>query len=225
MEMVQIINDREVSMSETQVVSSRTIAEVFEKRHSDILEKVRVISKFNELLLSGKIRSANYKDVSGRSNIEYLLDRDVFSFVVMSMTGEKVEDWKWSFIDLFNRTESRLKEQYETIFKLKLKDKDNTIAELSKRQKDFKKIIKNNVVYYSAQAIGKYNNVKPKDFKASMKELSLVQVKHKPVPFYTLTENGMSSPDLVCQDERGTVYYSNKSLDLHNQLQEIDEDE
>lgn len=54
---------------------------------------------------------SNYKDLSGKSNKEYLLTRDGFSLIVMSFTGDKAFEWKLKYIDAFNTMEEALKNQ------------------------------------------------------------------------------------------------------------------
>ena len=91
------------------VVSSKMVAEKFEKEHRTVLH-----------LLSTKLRSPNkdrlslhffktsYKDDSGKSNTMYLMDRDGFSFLVMGFTGEKADKWKLDFIDAFDEMEQEI---------------------------------------------------------------------------------------------------------------------
>lgn len=89
----------------TMVVLSREIAENFEKRHADVLEK---IVKLNEEMNSTEksvqyFIPNNYKDSTGKSNKEYLITEKGFSLLVMGFTGKKALEWKIKYIDAFEK--------------------------------------------------------------------------------------------------------------------------
>lgn len=90
------------------VVSSRKIAESFSKRHCDVL---RAISK----LISSTQKcvqwfcSNKYKDSSGKTNLEYLMNKDGFMLLVMGFTGKTAMDIKIAYINAFNEMEAKLR--------------------------------------------------------------------------------------------------------------------
>lgn len=91
------------------VVSSRHVANVFEKEHSKVL---RSIANFTEAKsgLSEKFTNYNfmpvqYKDSTGRKLPEYLLTRDGFVMLVMGFTGKKALQFKEAYINAFNEME------------------------------------------------------------------------------------------------------------------------
>lgn len=93
------------------VTSSRQVAEVFEKRHSDV---VRAIENKIENLTSQncEVKNMFYQtNYSHRGNTykEYLLNRDGFSFIVMGFTGAKADQWKLKYIEAFNKMEETIK--------------------------------------------------------------------------------------------------------------------
>lgn len=95
------------------VTSSRQVAEVFDKRHSDV---VRAIENKIENLTSQNCEVKNMfyqKSYSHRGNTykEYLLNRDGFSFIVMGFTGKKADEWKLKYIEAFNQMEKTIKEE------------------------------------------------------------------------------------------------------------------
>lgn len=95
--------------NDTVVVSSKMIAEKFEKEHKDILRLLSVkLRSPNKDRLSRHFFKTSYKDDSGKSNTMYLMDRDGFSFLVMGFTGEKADKWKLDFIDAFNEMEQEI---------------------------------------------------------------------------------------------------------------------
>ena len=64
----------------------------------------------------------------GRQEVEYMMDRDGFSLLVMGFTGKKALEWKLKYIDAFNKMEETLKSgnylSEEEKLKLQLFSKD-----------------------------------------------------------------------------------------------------
>ena len=94
------------------VVSSREIADNFEKKHKEVL---RSIDNQIEILggaqnCAGLFIESKYQHSQNKQWYkEYLLTRDGFSFAVMSFTGEKAAKWKLKYIEAFNKMEEKLK--------------------------------------------------------------------------------------------------------------------
>ena len=94
------------------VVSSREIADNFEKNHKEVL---RSIDNQIEILggaqnCAGLFTESKYQHSQNKQWYkEYLLTRDGFSFAVMSFTGEKAAKWKLKYIEAFNKMEEKLK--------------------------------------------------------------------------------------------------------------------
>lgn len=115
-----------INKEEKIVVSSRDVAEQFEKEHSDILKSIH---GYNRTEKDGTAKHVNgilddfdssvntleyfipseYKDASGKTNKEYLLTRDGFSLLAMGFTGEKALKFKIAYIKQFNAMENLLK--------------------------------------------------------------------------------------------------------------------
>lgn len=92
------------------VVSSRQVAESFNKQHSHVLRAIKDKITGNPILDSEKyFIESTYID-RGKQYIEYLLTRDGFSFLVMGFTGAKADVWKLKYIEAFNTMERKLKE-------------------------------------------------------------------------------------------------------------------
>lgn len=92
--------------------NSRTVAEVFEKQHKDVLAALDdLIEKKPEL------RGRNFTLTEERAKIGaavrtlrfYEMDRDGFSLVAMGFTGAKALDWKLAYIEAFNRMEATMR--------------------------------------------------------------------------------------------------------------------
>lgn len=93
------------------VVSSRKIAEVFEKRHDVVLRTVETCGCSAEFRNHNFVVSS-YREGKGKYK-EYLLTKDGFAFVVMGFTGKKAAQFKEAYIKRFNEMESFIKSLYE----------------------------------------------------------------------------------------------------------------
>ena len=97
------------------VVSSRQISESFNKRHDNVISKIDFIMSnwVKDTDLKNKVSKYfledTYNDESGKSNKQYLLTRDGFSFVVMGFTGREADIWKTKYIEAFNAMEQSIK--------------------------------------------------------------------------------------------------------------------
>ena len=143
MKLVEVIElfdgDKEV------LTSSRSIAERFNKRHADI---IRAIENYMEQgLTNAKLRPLNsmfiessYIDAKGEIRPEYLMNRDGFSFLVMSFTGAEAMEWKLKYIDAFNKLEEALiKERYKTQYLSSIKNVKEIVGILNKARKQGEK--------------------------------------------------------------------------------------
>ena len=89
------------------VVTSRQVAEDFEKRHSHICDTIRNLTAENSEVKNMIIESKF--EHRGNEYTEYLLTRDGFSLLVMGFTGSKALQWKLKYIEAFNKMEQALK--------------------------------------------------------------------------------------------------------------------
>lgn len=93
--------------------NSLQIAEVFEKRHTHILDIIKALPRDN--FTEPNFRLSEYKDKTGRNLPFYNLTRDGFSLLAMSFTGEKAYKFKIAYINAFNKMEAILKEPMSEI--------------------------------------------------------------------------------------------------------------
>ena len=92
------------------VVSSREVAERFEKMHKHVLDNIREIkASVSTAEFSALFFEHEYKASNGKINPEYLMTRDGFSLLAMSFTGKEAMQWKFKYINAFNRMEAELK--------------------------------------------------------------------------------------------------------------------
>jgi len=114
---VIVLNGTEVEFkveSDKAYISSLEVAKNFGKRHADLLNIIKR-EVMEQDFAERKISLSEYKDKSGKANKYYLLDRDIFSLVVMGMTGEKARKWKRAYIEAFNKMEQIIKEQQKQL--------------------------------------------------------------------------------------------------------------
>ena len=110
--MLEVIT-KKINKEEKTVVSSRDVAETFEKEHYHVMEDIREIqSKISSPEFSGLFYEDSYTASNGKKNPMYLMNRDGFTLLVMGYTGEKAIKFKLAYINQFNRMEKLLKEKF-----------------------------------------------------------------------------------------------------------------
>jgi Rha family phage regulatory protein len=91
------------------IVTTRKIAEIFEREHKHVLESVRKITEpkngLSEKFAKLNFMLSEYKDSTGRKLPEYYLTRDGFVMLVMGFTGKKAMEFKEAYINKFNEME------------------------------------------------------------------------------------------------------------------------
>lgn len=94
----------------TITTTSLRIAEIFEKRHSDILRDLdKLIQLLPQDFNERNFAPVTYKDTKGEFRPMFTLTRDAFSLLVMGFTGEKALQWKLKYIEAFNDMEQALR--------------------------------------------------------------------------------------------------------------------
>ena len=86
--------------------TSLSVANGFNKRHSDILAQIREFP--TDDFTERNFPLSEYTDSTGRKLPCYNLTRDGFSLLVMGFTGQKAYKWKIEFIKAFNLMEAEL---------------------------------------------------------------------------------------------------------------------
>lgn len=105
-----IINNCEVEFEVANngvLTTSLSVANVFNKRHSDILAQIREFPQDD--FTERNFPLSEYTDATGRKLPMYNLTRDGFSLLVMGFTGERAYKWKIEFIAAFNKMEAMIK--------------------------------------------------------------------------------------------------------------------
>ena len=123
--------------NEQALTDSLKVAEMFEKQHKHVLEKIEKILNDSAENSAQCFHKTRYKDTSGKWNTKYLINRDGFTFLVMGFTGKKANEWKWKYIDAFNQMEKVIMEKQTAVWletrqqgKLIRKDETDVIQKL-----------------------------------------------------------------------------------------------
>lgn len=99
------------------LTDSLMVAEYFHKRHADVIRAIEnIISNDSTQNCVQCFKKSHFKDLSGKNNPKYLMNRDGFTFLVMGFTGKKANQWKWDYIKAFNSMEAIIREKTTTIW-------------------------------------------------------------------------------------------------------------
>jgi len=101
------------------MVSSLVVAEMFKKRHDNVLKAISNLETpedFNAL----NFKAVKYADSKGELRPAFNMTRDGFSMLAMGFTGKKAAIWKIKFLEAFNAMERKLTiPQVEANFQIK----------------------------------------------------------------------------------------------------------
>ncbi|MGG3572830.1 Rha family transcriptional regulator [Bacillus gobiensis] len=89
------------------LTDSLIVAEIFGKRHADVIKSIDTLSCSKEFT-ERNFSFSEYKDSTGRSLKKYLMKRDGLTFLIMGYTGSKAAEFKEKYISEFNRMELEL---------------------------------------------------------------------------------------------------------------------
>ncbi|SDY68826.1 phage regulatory protein/antirepressor Ant [Thermoactinomyces sp. DSM 45892] len=90
------------------VTDSITVAEVFGKRHDNVIHSIRNLDSSGDFNLLN-FKEISYTDSKGRTYSKYLLTKDGLMFLVMGYRGTKAAQMKELYIEEFNRMEQFIK--------------------------------------------------------------------------------------------------------------------
>ena len=95
----------------TPVTDSVKVARVFEKQHKNVMKSIRnILGSAQNLAHQNWFAETTYTDAQGKRQPMFLMNRDGFSLLTMSLTGEKAMAFKVAFIEQFNRMEASIKQ-------------------------------------------------------------------------------------------------------------------
>lgn len=87
------------------LTNSVLVAEKFDKRHCDIIKKIKGLLNDSPQKCGQFFVSSTYTDSSGKENLMYIMNRDGFTLLAMGFTGQKALQFKLDYIDAFNKME------------------------------------------------------------------------------------------------------------------------
>lgn len=94
----------------TPVTDSVKVAQVFGKMHKNIMKSIRnIMGSAQNLANEHWFAETTYTDAQGKRQPMFLMNRDGFSLLTMSLTGEKAMAFKVAFINAFNKMEETIK--------------------------------------------------------------------------------------------------------------------
>ena len=92
------------------VTTSLMVAEVFHKRHDDVLKSIHNLDCSDDFT-HRNFAVSTYEDASGKSNPMYYITRDGFTFLAMGYRGKKAAEFKEAYINAFNQMEKAITER------------------------------------------------------------------------------------------------------------------
>lgn len=131
-----IINNCEVELEvagDQTYTTSLAIANVFQKRHDNIIAQIRALPQDEFAALNFKV--SEYIDKSGRKLPMYKMTRDGFVLLAMGFTGEKAYKFKIEYINAFNRMADEIKRLKFEAYVNKIAELDAVLIDKTKRHR------------------------------------------------------------------------------------------
>lgn len=103
----------------TPVTDSLKVAQVFGRQHKNVIRSIRDIMMSANLLANRQtFCESTYMDLQGKKQPIFLMTKEGFCALVMRWNGEKANQFKMAFIEMFSKMESafqRIQPQYPAI--------------------------------------------------------------------------------------------------------------
>jgi Rha family phage regulatory protein len=118
------------------VVSSRDVANIFGKRHDNVLQSIADLKgQVSEDFRLLNFKESSYKNLQGKKQPEILLTRDGFTLLAMGFTGKMAMQFKIAYIQRFNEMEQFINNLEAA--KLEYPELAGVIAKLHKEPKRY----------------------------------------------------------------------------------------
>lgn len=95
------------------VTTSLVLAKAFGKQHKNVIKAIeaKIEPAENQARYRRMFYEGIYTDKKGEQRKMYYLNRDGFTFIAMSFTGRKADEFKLKYIDAFNQMEEQIKSE------------------------------------------------------------------------------------------------------------------
>lgn len=93
------------------ITTSLKVAEVFGKRHNDVLKSIRNLTSAQNCAVLKMFETSSYVNEQGKEQPMFIMNRDGFTLLAMGFNGEKALEFKVKYIEAFNEMEAELKSQ------------------------------------------------------------------------------------------------------------------
>ena len=106
------MNELVVLREKQAVTTSLKVSEIFQKEHHNVIKDInRIKGKIDNVKFYDIYKVGKYYDSGSRERDMYYMDRDGFTLLVMSYTGQKAMDFKLKYMNAFNKMEEHIKRQ------------------------------------------------------------------------------------------------------------------
>ena len=200
---------------------STDVATFFEKQHKDVLRAIENILEtvdeehkrnFAPMLVDVKIGGG-----ATRKSKAYRLTRDGFTFLAMGFTGARAQEFKWAYIDAFNKMEAALRQcPAQAQLPTPTLTEQQAYAIMSKVAMRAKRDgAKYQTIYRALKAryqVTKYTNIPRDKFDDAIEFICTVDLRTPEVPEpepkqEPETNHGVLVPTEFCEALRLRVYY------------------
>lgn len=91
-------------------IASTVVAELFEKRHDNVVEAIRtMLARTEDSAGLLNFKESSYVNQQNKQQPCYNLTRDGFLFLTLGFTGKKADTWRWQVIEAFNKMEEEIR--------------------------------------------------------------------------------------------------------------------
>lgn len=145
------------------ITTSLIIADVFGKRHDNVLSDIKNLSCSEQFRLLN-FQESIYINGQGREMPMHEITKDGFSFLVMGYNGEKASFFKEKFINQFNKHEAMLRDDdYIVARSQEILGRRLKTLEQQLHQKDEQLQLQESVIKQAAPKVEYYNEVLQSD--------------------------------------------------------------
>lgn len=203
---------------------STDVATFFEKEHSKVIRAIEnILSTVSEDRLGNfaetVVTRANPSGGAPIKSKAYRLTRDGFTFLAMGFTGARAQEFKWAYIDAFNKMEAALRQcPAQAQLPTPTLTEQQAYAIMSKVAMRAKRDgVKYQTIYHALKSryqVTKYTHIPRDKFEDAVNFILTVDLrtpavpeqgpKQKPIPE---TNHGVLVPPEFCEALRMRVYY------------------